>query len=256
MRRETSCGLTKSRNVSSCYTVAMCSSPPGCLAFRKMLLSCAAFLFCRGKTACERVQGKGSLVMETYYPFTRQAAVTRGHRQLETSTAEDVHVCRSAVAVGSVCGWFTRSSGTESIKKKKGLSKFDLRGKEEAAAAAKVCPDSTASVLTPPAASITHVSGVSVAAAGKTKRWSHVNKDVTLSCWAPAVLTTQVFSTWQCRPWDPHSATCGEAGASAHGIRRWPAQQLNSCTLSRLQERDRGCNHHGASSITIIYLGV
>lgn len=52
------------------------------------------------------------------------------------------------------------------FKKKKSLSEFDLTGKEGVAAAAKVCPGSTATALTPPAASVAHVSAVSAAAAG------------------------------------------------------------------------------------------
>lgn len=129
------------------------------LSCAKMLLSCAAFFFfCRGETPCERVQDEASLVMETYYPFTRQTAVTRGHRRVETSAAEHVRV-HTQPSIRQVL-WHRFN-----YKKKKKKFEFDL--KEGVAAAAKVCPGSTATALTPPAASVAHVSAVPVAAAGK-----------------------------------------------------------------------------------------
>lgn len=136
------------------------------------------------ETPCERVQDEASLVMETYYPFPRQTAVTWGRRRVQTSTAEHVRVRVRHSAPDS-------PGPLAQIQfKKKSLSEFDLRGKEEVAAAAKVCPGSTATALAPPAASVTHVSAASVAAAGKPKVGATLTK--TSRC---HVLIRLVFST-------------------------------------------------------------
>lgn len=150
-----------------------------------MLLSRAALLSRRGETPCERVQDEASLVMETYYPFTQQTAVTWGHRRVETSTAE--HVRHSALD--------SPAPLAQIQLKKKSLSEFDLRGNEEVAAAAKVCPSSMSTALTPPTGSVAHVSAVSVA--GKRKVGATLIKTSRCHVAAPALLITLVFSTWR-----------------------------------------------------------
>lgn len=227
----------------------MCSSPVGRLAEAKMLLS-------RGETPCERVQDEASLVMETYYPFTRQTAVTRGHRRVETSTAAHVRVRHN-------------SPGPLAQIQFKKCFEFDFRGKEEVAAAAKVFPGSTATALTPPAASVAHVSVVSDAAAGKPKVGATLIK-TSRGHVAAVLLIALVFSTWTSqtnidvrrRHREPRARLRGFCNLwrggrkCCHGNRRRPAQKLIRCILLRLQGRERGCNHRRASSITIIYLEV
>lgn len=167
------------------------------LSCAKMLLSRTAFLFCRGETPCEHVQDEASLVMETYYPFTRQTAVTRGHRRVETSAAEHVRVRHSALdSPGPL-------AQIQFLKK----FEFDLRGKKEVDAAANVCPGSTATALAPPAASVAHVSAVSVAVAGKQKVGATLIKPS--RCHVAAAALPPSLKRWSFPRGDPRrTATC------------------------------------------------